>query len=814
MMKRNNIKYYLGLALSLLVIGAAAIKLTTSVVEATSATTYTYTYNADNINVKCQDGYLPETTYDRIGLVDPQDMVIDTYIEDGKEVEYGYILNKNKDAKEPFILQFRLDDLDNSEAKVNKYYLKNYLDYVENPTGLWINNVTVNGITTKELYIADGGATFKVSYEPNEQEKELGLGTYTQTYNGLIYRIPFANNTQLDFANYDYITEPMQEAPRDDYDQYELVETLNLETISDRMIIQTSSNFESETKDTSGNTIYRRVVCKLDAECEPRIVPLGQYMMRTPSFGQNTVFNPVNVAVDTSGNIFVASSGTSAGMIQLSYNGEFVSFFVVNKTTYDALYQFIRKYGTKEQLEMLTADQPPSFSNVFVDNQNLVYSVTPSGSVVFDKYSTAGSSILNNKITITGDTPTDAYICDDGLMFLSTSGGGIIVLEPSGSYVFYFGFSESTQNILGFFKSLPAITVDSNKRIWALDGDNNYLQTFTPTEYATKIFEAIIAFSNHEFEKSRSAWEEVLAYDSLSVLANDGLGKAFYYDHDFEHSLQYFSTSKNRALYSNVFWELRNDYLQRNLATIFITLASVIVVLIALVIVLKRVKKLAFVRGGITKITASRVFKDLTVGFRMIKKPNDTFYELKTHKRGSVFGATIYLVLGIFAIVFYRYGKALPFQYVSINLSSPSFIILGLIAVIAIFMLCNYLVSAINDGEGKFVDIYKFTGYCMLPLIICLPLAVGISYGLTLNEQVIITILTSLGWWGSGLLLVIGILETHNYTFGKTVKNIILTIVFMVLFIIIVLVVMVMLDQISTFIETIWKEVKLRAGWY
>ena len=66
----------------------------------------------------------------------------------------------------------------------------------------------------------------------------------------------------------------------------------------------------------------------------------------------------------------------------------------------------------------------------------------------------------------------------------------------------------------------------------------------------------------------------------------------------------------------------------------------------------------------------------------------------------------------------------------------------------------------------------------------------------------------------SGILLVIGIVETHNYTFGQTLKNIILTIIFMVLFFIICVVVFVMFDQIKSFIETFWKEVKLRAGWY
>ena len=813
----KKLKYYFALVLSMLLLLSAGVYVTYNAVKATTATTYTMTYNADGINVRCQDAYLPEATYDRIGLAMPQDMVIDTVIEDGKEVEYAYVLNLNSGSNDgPFIIKFRLDKITNDETYITKYVLKNHLKYVSEPTGLWLTTTTVNGITRKELYIADKSAKYTQIIKATEEEKELNLLDYTHTYNGLVYRIPF-NGDNLDFEHYDFIHEPTAEAPRDDYDLYELVSANDEKEFNKYQVIPTKDkSFTSEVTRTDDTKEYYRIVCKVEGTCPERIVPLGQYLMKTPSFGQDTLFAPNNVAVDKAGNIFITSIGTTAGMIQMSYTGEFISFFVVNTVKYNFLYQFIKNYGTKEQLKLLQVDNPPQFYNLFIDNSDLVYSLSQSGSVIFDKYSTNGSSILNNKLTVGGDTLSDSYVTKDGIIFLSTTGGGIIALEPTGSYVFYFGFgSEASENILGFFETLPALVVDNNKRIWAIDSANNYLQTFTPTEYANKIFNAIIAFNNHDYEGSRKAWEEVLAYDSLSVLANDGLGKAFYYDHDFAHSLNYFKTSKNRELYSNVFWELRNDFLQEHLGLIFGILLGLIVVIVGLNILFAKNKKLNQKRKDFKeKIREKRWFKDLTVGFRMIKKPNDTFYELKTHKRGSVIGATIYYVLAIVAIILNRYGKALPFQLISINTSNPTTFLVGVIAVIAIFILCNYLVSAINDGEGKFLDIYKFTGYSLLPIIICLPIRVGISYGLTLNEEVVLSILQMIAFWGSGIFLVIGILETHNYTFGKTVKNILLTIIFMILFLIICAVVIVMMDQMKSFIETIWKEVKLRAGWY
>ena len=821
-MKKVKLKYVLSLALSTVMIAAATIPFISTVVEATSATTYTTTLNADNESIRCQDGYLPETTYDRIGLSSPQDMVIDVVNENGKEVEYGYILNKGVSGEGPFILKFKLDDVTNTVQKID---LKGRLSYVNEPTGLWIQTTTVNGITQKEMYIADGSASYTDKTDPalkaTELDKALNLSDGSYTYNGLIYRVPFdATSNQLLWNKYDYIHEPTNVVTKEDYNMYELKTFETLEEFADYQIIETDNTvFKSENKDASGNVIsYNRVVCKAGEKCEERIVPLGRYIMNTPSFGQETVFNPKKVAVDESGNIFIASSGTASGMIQMSYSGEFVSFFVVNPVAYDWLYQFIKNFGTDEQLDKLQASSPQSFSNVFVDHNNLVYSVTTGGTKIFDKYSTSGSSILEYELSAgTGSDVTDAYVTTDGLIFLVLKTGNIAVCAPTGQIIFQFGnigTNSSAPSIVGFFQSLQAIVVDHTNRIWVVDEQTNYLQTFSPTDYTKSIYNAIISFNNHDYETSRNAWEDVLQYDSLSVLANDGLGKAYYYDLDFENSLKYFSVSKNRPLYSNVFWELRNDFLQDNLATIIIIAIAVIALIILAKFLFNKITVLKTFKEKVAKVKDFRFIKDLTVGFRLIKKPNDTFYEIKCGRVGSMLTATIYYILAIIAFLLHTYCYALPFQVLTANMLNPSTILFAVIVIFAIFVLCNYLVSAINDGEGTFKDIYKFTAYSLFPMIICLPIAVGISYGLTLNEQVILTILQAVGFWGSGILLVIGILETHNYTFGQTVKNIFLTIVFMLLFLIICMVVVIMFDQIRTLIETIWKEVKLRAGWY
>ena len=187
-MEKKNIKYYVGLVLSIIIIIAALIPTTSTNINATSATTYTMTRNADGQYIRCQDGYLPQTTYDRIGLNSPQDMVIDEVYEGNKLVEYGYILNQGDLNNGPFILQFRLDDVVNTVKKID---LVGTLKYINTPTGLWIQTTTVNGVTRKEMYIADGSASYKEVIKATSEDEAFLLSDYEYTYNGLIYRIQF-----------------------------------------------------------------------------------------------------------------------------------------------------------------------------------------------------------------------------------------------------------------------------------------------------------------------------------------------------------------------------------------------------------------------------------------------------------------------------------------------------------------------------------------------------------------------------------------------------------------------------------------------
>ena len=90
---------------------------------------------------------------------------------------------------------------------------------------------------------------------------------------------------------------------------------------------------------------------------------------------------------------------------------------------------------------------------------------------------------------------------------------------------------------------------------------------------------------------------------------------------------------------------------------------------------------------------------------------------------------------------------------------------------IFLFIVANYLVCAVSNGEGKFKDVYKSTIYALSPLLVFWPIVVVISRYLTLNEAFIYEASMSILILWSGLLMFFMIKDIHNYGVLETIKN-------------------------------------------
>ena len=76
-----------------------------------------------------------------------------------------------------------------------------------------------------------------------------------------------------------------------------------------------------------------------------------------------------------------------------------------------------------------------------------------------------------------------------------------------------------------------------------------------------------------------------------------------------------FSISKNRTLYSEAFWEIRNTWLQDNLPVVIVIAVAAIAIIVILYYLFKTVPAMVRFKKNVKKVKEKRFIKDLLVGF-------------------------------------------------------------------------------------------------------------------------------------------------------------------------------------------------------
>ena len=191
--------------------------------------------------------------------------------------------------------------------------------------------------------------------------------------------------------------------------------------------------------------------------------------------------------------------------------------------------------------------------------------------------------------------------------------------------------------------------------------------------------------------------------------------------------------------------------------------------------------------------------RTLKYGFYVIFHPFDGFWDLKKEHRGSVAASFTFIVLTIFMLVVQKQNTAFLFN-------------MNRLETIDVILWCvsNWCLTSLMDGEGKMRDIIIFTGYSLVPLwLIQFPL-IGMSHMITAEEGTFYYVFTTISYLWTGALLLAGMMVTHQYSVKKTLFTTLLTIIGMAILLFIGLLFFSVIQQIATFVMTIYKEVRFR----
>ena len=196
--------------------------------------------------------------------------------------------------------------------------------------------------------------------------------------------------------------------------------------------------------------------------------------------------------------------------------------------------------------------------------------------------------------------------------------------------------------------------------------------------------------------------------------------------------------------------------------------------------------------------------------FYTVSHPNDGFYWIRHQERGSV-GIAVLLVI-LYAACFSMNRIYASFVVNSIEPRTVNFVaeLGGVLALYLVLCVGNWSVTCLMDGEGRFKDIVIAIGYSMLPIIVTTALATLISQGVAENEEAFYSILMGIGTAYTVIMMLIGIMQVHNYTLGKTLITLFLTVVAVLIIIFLALLVINFITQVFFFFRSIYTELIFR----
>ncbi|MBP3570277.1 MAG: hypothetical protein J6K04_14065, partial [Lachnospiraceae bacterium] len=390
--------------------------------------------------------------------------------------------------------------------------------------------------------------------------------------------------------------------------------------------------------------------------------------------------------------------------------------------------------------------------------------------------------------------------------------GYIYEYNNEGELLFVFGGSDDGMQRIGLSTKAEAIQVDSNDRIYVLDSDKKQVIIYEPTEFTNHLHEALYLFSKGRYTESKEPLNEVLRMNNLFDYANMAMGKNLYKEENYEQSLEFAKLAKDYETYSDSFWEIRNNWLKQNLATVFI-LCIVLYIVKKVVDALDKKKHILDpVRNTVDKIRNKKLIKQMGYMFFYMKHPIDGCYGIRKEGRVSVLSANILLAIGMVEFVINKYFCGFLIKGVREGeydiLSDIGFILLVLVLVVG----CNYLMCTINDGEGKFKHIYCSLIYSFGPYLIIQPVIFVLSHVVTKNEMFFVEFgnLAMLVW--IAVLVFLAIKEINNYNVKETVKIICLTAFTILIVCLLAFIVYVLASQVLDFVQSICGEVVYKIG--
>lgn len=324
---------------------------------------------------------------------------------------------------------------------------------------------------------------------------------------------------------------------------------------------------------------------------------------------EDFTYEPIDIAVDSAGRMFIVSKNVNNGIIELAEDGEFVGFVGSVKAKLSIFEMIWRAVASDKQREKMSLSVPTEHACVDIDEQGFIYTTVSAVNednympeIFVSRINPIGRDVLkrNGFSAPMGDVEVltdrsyskqysvlvDVTVRGSGIYsVLDQRMGRIFTYDSNGELMYVFGALGDNEGQFGMPEAIDTLNRDI---FLVVDSRYNWISIFKPTNYGAIVTQAVASYYNRDYDKADELWSEALKYTSKSDLAFNGLGKSYLKKSEYGKAMSYFKSSDDRKNYSDALEGYRSELISENFNLIVAIIALLVVLLILRNILRKR----------------------------------------------------------------------------------------------------------------------------------------------------------------------------------------------------------------------------------
>lgn len=484
-------------------------------------------------------------------------------------------------------------------------------------------------------------------------------------------------------------------------------------------------------------------------------------------------FVPTKLVVDRRGVMYVNLNSSYHGLLRINPAGEFMGYFGANKAQQSVVSWLKRQLLNKEQLAKEVASLPRPIGNVGIDGDGFLYTSTGGGygSAAVRKLNAGGVDAFKSKSFLNAHGIVDVAMDRSGFLYnVDTDSGSVNIYTDEGDSLFMFGEVDNETQQYGVIGYPTGLAVDADFNVWISDSRTGTVHKFVRTEFGNDVMTALTLYKEGRYEESKPYWERVHARNDMFNGTYQGLGKVYLSEGQFDQSLDYLKTAFDTENYSKAYWQVRLTWLQNN----FPLAASVVIAALALFIYGPKLIRLLLRRYPIPE-KWEKSAADLRNFHYTMFHPYQGFYKLKEAKVSAwVIGLLLAATVTVKIMAVYWTG----FLFYPVEPSKVN--VFGELAILFVpwltWIIANYLVCSIRDGEGRFREVVQGSVYALAPFVILSIPIMLLSNILTYEERILIDSLNGIMYIWLAIMFIVKTQVIHNFDFMESLGNIGITV--------------------------------------